>query len=97
MTARDEILAKVKQALGRRDVAQAVSLRSDLEPPPLPPQVESSPLPQDALVEQFAAALRRVGGRFSVAAAAQAGGAPIAEIAAQGRARKTVGWHSPRL
>jgi len=92
MTARDEILAKVKQALGRRDggtdVAQAISL---------PGEVASSPLPQDALVEQFAAALRRVGGRFSVAADAPAVGDQIAEIAAQVRARKAVGWHSPWL
>ncbi|HJQ23693.1 MAG TPA: lactate utilization protein [Blastocatellia bacterium] len=90
MTARDHILAKVKQALGRREVAQAVRLPRDRD-------VEPSPLPTDALVEQFAAALARVGGRFSVAADAQAVCEQIADLAAQVKARKAVGWHSPWL
>jgi len=88
MTARDQILAKVKQALGHRDAAQAVSLPSDVGP---------SPLSQDALVERFAAMLTRVGGHFSVAADAQAVCHQVAEIAAQVKARKAVGWHSPWL
>ena len=92
MTARDQILAKVRQALGRRDgatdVTQAINTRRDLEP---------SPPPTDALVERFAAMLARVGGRFTVAADAQAVCEQIAEIAAQVRAKKAVGWHSPWL
>jgi len=93
MTARDEILSKVRQALGNRHAAHSAGLPEDIAPaPPLAPLGEQQ---RDTLVEQFAAALLRVGGGFSVAASAQEVGEQIAGIAAQAKSRKAVGWHSP--
>jgi L-lactate dehydrogenase complex protein LldG len=105
MTARDEILSKVKKALGRRDEAQAVSLRNDLEPSPSSTHAPLSPQQinliaeqqRPELIEQFEAALLRVGGRFSVAANAQIVCERVADIAAGVQAKKAVGWHSPWL
>src|SRR5437868_4733586 len=109
MTARDEILSKVKKALGRRDaahdVAQAVSLRSDVAPSPSSTHAPLSPQQitlacdqqREALIEQFEAALLRVGGHFSVAANAQMVCERVADIAAVVKAKKAVGWHSPWL
>ncbi|MFL6276101.1 MAG: lactate utilization protein C [Blastocatellia bacterium] len=93
MTARDEILSKVKQALGNRNAAHSAGLSDDIAPaPPIAPLSEQQ---RDALVEQFAAALARVDGGFSVAASAQEVGEQIAGIAAQVKSRKAVGWYSP--
>src|SRR5205085_5174138 len=91
--ARDEILLKVKRALGGH------------QPPALPDHAPLSPRqvglangPQrDALARQFAAALVRVGGHFSVAANAEAVCDEVAKIASGVNAKKAVGWHSPEL
>ncbi|MEN3331662.1 MAG: L-lactate dehydrogenase complex protein LldG [Blastocatellia bacterium] len=109
MTARDEILSKVKKALGKPDAAhdgaQAVSLPSGLAPSPPPDQTKLSPQQinliaeqqRSELIKQFEAALLRVGGRFSVAANAQMVCERVADIAASVQAKKAVGWHSPWL
>jgi len=108
MTARDEILSKIKSALGRRDDdagASAADLRRDLKPSPSADQAALSPQQialiteqqRPELIQQFAAALLRVGGRFSVAANAQMACDQIADIAAGVKATKAVGWHSPWL
>jgi L-lactate dehydrogenase complex protein LldG len=109
MTARDEILSKVKKALGRRDaahdVAQADSLRSDLAPSPSQDHAKLSPQQikliteqqRAELIKQFEAALLRVGGHFSVAANAQMVCEYVADIAAVVKAKQAVGWHSPWL
>src|SRR4051794_20333867 len=102
MTARDEILSKVKKALGRRDGAQADRLPSDVAPPlspihaPLSSQQTNLITEQQRpeLIRQFEAALLRVGGHFSVAANAQMVCERVADIAAGVRATKAVGWHS---
>ena len=109
MTARDEILAKIKSALGRRDTshdgALANRLRGDGEPSPSP---ESAPLSphqinliteqqRDRLIKQFEAALTGVGGRFAVAANAQTVCQQIADIVAAAQAERAVGWQSPLL
>ncbi|HKQ04482.1 MAG TPA: lactate utilization protein C [Blastocatellia bacterium] len=94
MTARDEILSKVRQALGNRHAAHSAGLPDDIVPAP-PPLAPLSEHERDTLVEQFAVALARVGGGFSVAASAQEVGEQIAGIAAQVKSRKAVGWHSP--
>jgi L-lactate dehydrogenase complex protein LldG len=102
MTARDEILAKVKKALGRRDGAQAVSLPSDIAPSlsPIHAPLSSQQInliteqQRPELIRQFEAALLRVGGRFSIAANAQMVCERVADIAAGVQATKIVGWHS---
>lgn len=105
MTARDEILAKVKRALGRGDVAQAVSLRGDLESSPSSDHAKLSSdqihlvteQQRPELIKQFEGALTRVGGRFTVATDAQTVCDQIADIAAGVNATKAVGWHSARF
>ena len=105
MTARDEILSKVKKALGRRDGAQAVGAHSDLGPSPSQDHAKLSPQQinliteqqRPELIERFEAALLRVGGHFSVAANAQMVCERVADIAAVVKAKKAVGWHSPWL
>lgn len=105
MTARDEILSKVKKALGKRDGAQADSLRSNVTPSPSPThaplslqQIHLITEQQRAeLIKQFEAALLRVGGHFSVAANAQMVCERVADIAAAVKAKQAVGWHSPWL
>jgi L-lactate dehydrogenase complex protein LldG len=105
MTARDEILSKVKKALSRRDNAQAVSLRNDPAPSPSQDYAKLSPQQihliteqqRSELIKQFEAALLRVSGRFSIAANAQMVCERVADIAAVEKAKKAVGWHSPWL
>ena len=109
MTARDEVLAKIKNALGGRDAAhdggRVAGLRGGGEPSPsstpalLSPQQVRLDCDQQrpALVEQFEAALLRVGGRFAVAASAQEVCERIADIAAATRAKRAVGWQSALL
>jgi L-lactate dehydrogenase complex protein LldG len=99
MTARDEILAKIKRALGKPDAAH------DGEPSPSP---DHAPLSlhqinliteqqRDRLIKQFEAALLRVGGRFTVAANAEAVCRQLAGIADAAQAKTVVGWQSPLL
>jgi L-lactate dehydrogenase complex protein LldG len=105
MTARDEILSKIKNALGSRDAAQAVSLRNGGSPSSLPDHAQLSPQQiiaacdqqRDALIKQFAAALKGVGGHFSIAASAQEVCSALANLAAGVSAKRAVGWHSPWL
>jgi len=109
MTARDEILAKVKNALGRGDAAPSDRLSDDSlndhSPLPLPPHTSPSPqqialeceAQRDVLIAEFEAMLTRAGGYFTVANQAQTVVEYIAEIAARVKAKKAVGWHSPLL
>jgi L-lactate dehydrogenase complex protein LldG len=105
MTARDEILSKVKKALGRRDAAPAASLRSDLAPSPQEDHAGLSAQQinliteqqRPELIKQFEASLLRVGGRFSVAASPRMVCERIADLTAGMKAKKVVGWHSPWL
>jgi L-lactate dehydrogenase complex protein LldG len=100
MTARNEILAKIKSALGNRQTAH-----HGVKPPPAPDQAEPSPQQirllaesqRPELIKQFASALCGVGGRFSVAANAQMVCDQIAGIADGVKAKKVAGWHSPWL
>ena len=93
MTARDEILARVKSALDRHDAA------------PLPQHAALSSrevtlacqAQRDALTQQFEAMLTRAGGYFYVAENSQAVCDHITDIAARMHAKKAVGWHSPLL
>jgi L-lactate dehydrogenase complex protein LldG len=93
MTARDEILSKIKRALDKSDAV------------PLPPHASLSAqqvlreceAQRDELIAAFEAMLTRAGGYFAVAQNAQAVVEHIAEIAATTRATKAVGWHSPLL
>jgi L-lactate dehydrogenase complex protein LldG len=109
MTARDEILSKVKNALGRGNAVsgarQVGHAHGSSVPSPLP---EYTPLPaaqihsineqqRPALIQQFAAALSLAGGRFTAADNPQAVCDAIAGIAADLNARKAVGWHSSWL
>lgn len=112
MTARDEILAKIRSALGNRTAhdgahhgAQTGGLHSGVKPSPSPVQAEPSPQQirlltesqRPELIQQFASALVGVVGRFSVAASAQMVCDQIAGIADGVKAKKAVGWHSPWL
>jgi L-lactate dehydrogenase complex protein LldG len=105
MTARDEILSKIRNALGRRDAPRAGGSHGGAEPSPAPAQAAlsarqtapASGQQRAELTRQFAAALAGVGGRFAVAASAQAVCDQVAAIAAEAKATKAVGWHSPWL
>jgi L-lactate dehydrogenase complex protein LldG len=112
MTARDEILAKIKTALGLDDAARreaardghhAAGLSNDLSPlpsiaMPSPQQVTRDCHAQrDGLIAGFEAMLTRAGGYFTIANDAQAVVEGIAEIASTARTTKAVGWHSPVL
>ena len=109
MTARDEILSRVKNALGKGDAThgprQAGHAHGSGAASPLP---DHSPLSasqiqsineqqRPALIQQFAAALSLAGGRFTAADNPQAVGNAIAGIAADLKARQAVGWHSSWL
>lgn len=105
MTARDEILSRVKRALGGREGAQAAGLHGHGEPAALP--ALALPSPEDIqlitererpeLIKRFEAALLRVGGHFSVAANPRTVCDRVAEIAAEMKAKTIVGGHSPWL
>ncbi|HKP13943.1 MAG TPA: lactate utilization protein [Blastocatellia bacterium] len=93
MTAREEILAKIKSALGNSDAAPLPALAA-LSPQQVMLDCEAQ---RDALVQRFEAMLTRAGGYFSTAASPQAVCDRVAEIAAGTRAKKAVGWHSQSL
>src|SRR5262249_30292196 len=105
MTARDEILSKVKNALGHRDAAQAVSLRTDgaastsADRATLTPEQSHRTGEQQRaeLIGQFEAALLQVGGHFSVASNAQTVCDFVAAIAESVNAKKAVAGHSSWL
>lgn len=93
MTARDEILAKIKSALDKADAA------------PLPPHASLSAqqvlreceAQRDELIARFGAMLALAGGYFSVARNPQALATGIESCAVRAQAQKVVAWHSPLL
>lgn len=93
MTARDEILAKVKSALGRREAAP-LPHHAALLPQQVMLDCEAQ---RAALIKQFEAMLTRAGGYFFIAENMQAVRDYVADIAARTDAKKAVGWHSPLL
>ncbi len=93
MTARDEILAKIKNALDGGDAAPLPTAAALL-----PQQVtRDCEAQRDALIAGFEAMLTRAGGYFTIATDAQTLVEHVAEIAAHAKAKKAVGWQSPLL
>jgi L-lactate dehydrogenase complex protein LldG len=104
MTARDEILLRVRKALGLEDAAHNAGLPDELSA--LPPHTPLSPqqvlldceAQRDVLIARFEEMLTRAGGYFTVAPSLQEVGDALIEIAAiAAGANKAVGWHSPLL
>jgi L-lactate dehydrogenase complex protein LldG len=101
MSAREEILSKVKRAIGAPGHTQ------DASPAPLEGARLVTTLPDQIvaecdvhraeLIERFSAAVQRVGGRFSAADSAQGVGEIIDSIIAETGGASIIGWESPLL
>jgi L-lactate dehydrogenase complex protein LldG len=93
MTARDEILAKIKNALESGDALPLPDVAA-LSPPQVRRDCEAQ---RDLLIAGFEAMLARAGAYFTVAADAQMLVGQVGDIAARAEAGKAVAWHSPLL
>lgn len=87
-TARDEILARIKNALGRDDR------------PPSPQTKEAAARPssyrnEEELSKRFEAELTRIGGRFCIARTADEVCDYIENLASMKQAKTVVGWNAP--